>query len=86
MLIQKRRFWINFGHFNALIVSVQRYWPLAVNETQELITNQYENQPMLSVEIILSIHSVGSLDLNLFINWVKTSPGDMSLFCSAGEH
>ena len=38
------------------------------NEVHGLIMSQYENPPMLLVEIILSIHSVGSLDFSFFIN------------------
>ena len=44
-----------------------------------------ENQPMLSIDIIFSIHSVSSLDLSLFINWIITSPGNTLLLSSAGD-
>ena len=59
---------LDIGHSKALIVCVQRYRSLSVNESRGLIMSQYENPPMLLVEIILSIHSVGSFDLSFFIN------------------
>ena len=45
-----------------------RYRSLSANKIHGFITSQYENQPVLFVDIILSMHSVGSLDLSLFIN------------------